>query len=81
MNKGERRKRRDRNERSEEAERNMEGEEMREKRGSSKKERREEITLKPLISLGQTPSLCQGETQSEGQGLVVPLQSAAELEV
>lgn len=58
---------------------NMKGEEMREERGSKKK--REEITLKPLISRGQTSSLCQGETQSEGQGLAVPLQSAAELEV
>lgn len=37
--------------------------------------KREEITLKPLISCGQTPSLCQGETQTEGQGLAVPLYS------
>lgn len=34
--------------------------------------RREEIILKPLISRGQKASLCQGETQSEGQGLPAP---------
>lgn len=32
-----------------------------------------ELTLKPLISHRQTPSLCQGVSQSEGQGLGVPL--------
>lgn len=32
-----------------------------------------EITLKPLISHRQTPLLCQGVSQSEGQGLGVPL--------
>lgn len=69
MNKGERGKRRVRDEYG------GSGNE----RGS--KRRREEITLKPLISRGQTPSLCQGVTQSEGQGLAVPLQAAAELEV
>lgn len=51
-----------------------------ERRGGVKK-KREEIAFKPLISCGQTPSLCQGETQSEGQGLAVPLQFAAEPEV
>lgn len=55
---------------------NMEGErEQKRERG------REAITLKPLISRGQTLSLCQGETQSEGQGLAVPSQAAAEPEV
>lgn len=34
-----------------------------------------EITLKPLISYRQSPSLCQGVSQSEGQGLGVPLQA------
>lgn len=33
------------------------------------------ITLKPLISHRQTTSLCQGVSQSEGQGLGVPSQA------
>lgn len=48
-------------------------------KGEREQKRRGEITLKPLISCGQTLSLCQGETQSEGQGPTVPLQPAMSL--
>lgn len=49
--------------------------------GVREEKEREAITLKPLISHGQTLSLCQGETPSEGQGLPVPLWAGAELNV
>lgn len=62
----------ERNKRGETTGMNMEG--RREKGGRGA----EGITLKPLISRRQTESLCQGVTQSEGQGLGVPSQAATE---